>query len=70
MCDRLADLRHDRYDGHAGGKSEGKDQSHEYLFHLLISPTKRLSKRHHVEHPDLALKEEYLVLRGLPWPPG
>jgi len=40
MCDRLADLRHDRYDGHAGGKGEGKNQSHEYLFHLLISPAK------------------------------
>jgi len=38
MCDRLADLRHDRYDGHAGGKGEGKDQSHEYLFHLLNLP--------------------------------
>jgi hypothetical protein len=33
---RLIDLRYDRHDGHAGGKGEGKDHSHEYLFHSII----------------------------------
>jgi len=32
---RLTDLRHDRYDCHARGKGEGKDHSHEYLFHSI-----------------------------------
>jgi hypothetical protein len=38
VASRLIDLRYDRHDGHAGGKGEGKDHSHEYLFHS-ISPS-------------------------------
>jgi hypothetical protein len=33
---RSIDLRYDRHDSHAGGKGEGKDHSHEYLFHSII----------------------------------
>jgi hypothetical protein len=61
VASRLIDLRYDRHDGHAGRKGEGKDHSHEYLFHL-ISPFHGISKRQPAEHSDVTLKGKYLTL--------